>query len=229
MSIADNIKTVRGEIELAAARVGKSGKDIMLVAAAKMNSADRVREAISAGVDAIGENRVQELVEKSAQSAYEGAPLHFIGHLQKNKAKNVVGQCDVIESVDSAELLALINRLAFERGIVQNVMIEVNIGREQAKAGILPEALPDLLGMAAEHTSIKVIGLMGIPPITDNYSKNYVFFDELYKLYVDMRSKKYDNSPMQLLSMGMSDSYKEAIGAGANVVRVGSAIFGRRM
>lgn len=229
MSIADNVKRVREQIALAAARSGRSGSDIRLVAASKMNGADRVQAAIAAGVDAVGENRVQEMLAKEAEGAYAGAPLHFIGHLQKNKAKNVVGLCDLIETIDSPELLTLVNRRAEGLGIVQDILLEVNIGREAAKAGVLPEALPQLLEQAAQCAAVRVLGLMAIPPAMDAHIGNYFFFDEMYKLYVDISGKKYDNISMRLLSMGMSDSYQEAISAGANVVRVGSAIFGDRI
>lgn len=129
-----------------------------------MNDAARVREAVAAGIDACGENRVQEMTEKLAQGAYTGAPLHFIGHLQTNKVRQVVGKVDLIQSVDSPELLAMIEKRAAGQGIVQDILLEVNIGGEAAKSGVAPAALPELLETAAGCAHIRVRGLMAIPP-----------------------------------------------------------------
>ena len=226
--ISENIKRVREQIELAAAKSGRSGGDIKLVAAAKMNGAEKVREAISAGVDAIGENRVQELLEKNSQGAYAGAPLHFIGHLQTNKVKSVVGNCELIESVGSQRLLAEINRHARAAGVLQSVLIEVNIGEEPGKSGVLAVELDELLGYCSEMSNVFVHGLMAIPPILPEKGVNRTFFDMMQKLFIDIQGKKYDNVYMQYLSMGMSDSFSDAIECGANMVRVGSAVFGSR-
>ena len=226
--ICDNIKRVRERIENAAIISGRSGGDITLVAASKMNDATRVREAIAGGIDAVGENRVQELLEKHSQGAYLGAPLHFIGHLQTNKVKSVVGTCELIESVGSTRLLGEIDRHAAAAGILQEVLIEVNIGAEASKSGVMPEELDSLLASCAEKSNIFVRGLMAIPPILPEKEVNRTFFDMMRKLFVDIQGKKYDNVYMQYLSMGMSDSFCEAIECGANMVRVGSAIFGAR-
>jgi len=227
-SIAENIKRVRGAIEVAAAESGRSPGDITLVAAAKTQSAEKVRLAIAAGVDAVGENRVQELTEKHSQDAYSGAPLHFIGHLQSNKAARIVGVCDLIESVDSPALISLIGRKAVSLGLVQNVLIEVNIGRETRKAGALAEETAGILELASQTKGINVLGLMAIPPFCEDSERNCYYFDAMFQLFVDMSKKKYDNVSMQLLSMGMSDSFTSAIRAGSNMVRIGSAIFGER-
>ena len=228
MSIEENVKRIKDEIGEAAIKAGKAPDDILLVAATKMNDAERVRRAISAGIRAAGENRVQELVEKHAQNAYDGAQLHFIGHLQKNKVKNVVGVCDLIQSVDSVELLEQISKRAKVLNLCQRVLIEVNIGRESAKSGVLPEQLDEILSYASGIEAVRVEGLMAIPPVSDEISKTCNYFDDMYKLFVDMRAKKYDNVYMWLLSMGMSHDYIQAIQAGANIVRVGTAIFGQR-
>jgi PLP dependent protein len=227
-TIGDNVKRVREEINEAAAKSGRSPGDITLIAAAKMNSAERVREAIDAGVDAVGENKVQELLEKNETGAYRGTALHFIGHLQSNKVRQIVGLCDMIQSVDTAALLGQISERAIAFGIKQDILIEVNIGREPNKSGVLSEALPNILEQAAICPGICVRGLMAIPPIIGNLSKFTNYFDEMYNLFVDIRAKEYDNICMNFLSMGMSDSFIEAIRAGANMVRVGSAIFGDR-
>ena len=226
--ISDNINRMRERIEKAAISSGRRGSDIILVAAAKMNDAPRVREAVEAGVDAVGENRVQEMLEKHSIGAYAGAPLHFIGHLQTNKVKNVVGKCELIESVGSKRLLDEIEKHAKTAGIRQEVLIEVNIGAEESKSGILPEELDSLLASVAEKRCIIVRGLMAIPPILPKKESNRTFFDMMQKLFVDILGKKYDNVYMQYLSMGMSDSFNEAVECGANMVRVGSAIFGAR-
>lgn len=228
MSIAENIRNIRANIADAAVRSGRNPEDVILVAAAKMNGADSVREAVAGGVDAVGENRVQELLEKNAQGAYRGTKLHFIGTLQKNKVRHLVGLCDLIQSVDSADLCELIGTRARALNLVQEILIEVNIGREPAKSGVLPEQLDPVLETAAQTAGIFVRGLMAIPPISFEPGGNREYFEEMYKLFVDIRAKKYDNVSMQYLSMGMSGDYEDAISAGANMVRVGSLIFGHR-
>ena len=223
MSIAENVAAVRARIEAAA-----QGRRVLLVAASKMNDAGRVREAVAAGVDACGENRVQELVEKNAQGAYTGRPLHFIGHLQKNKIKYLVGVADLIESVDSAELLTLIDRRAEKLDVVQDVLLEVNIGREEAKSGLAPEDVVKTVEFAVPLAHVRVRGLMAIPPAADSPDKTRPYFAAMRELFIDIAEKKYDNTPMDFLSMGMSVDFEAAIAEGSNMVRVGSAIFGAR-
>ena len=228
MSIADNVKQIRDAIGEAAVSSGRSPDDVRLVAAAKTKPADFIRQAVAAGVDAVGENRVQEMMEKHGQNAYDGAPLHFIGHLQSNKINKIVGVCDLIESVSSKSLVESIGKRAQTLGIIQNILIEVNIGREPQKSGVLPEQTDEILALASETKGIKVLGLMAIPPIYDENDSNCYYFDIMFKLFVDMSAKKYDNVSVRLLSMGMSDSFIEAIRAGSNMVRIGSALFGNR-
>jgi len=226
--ITDNIARVRANIAEAAIKSGRSPADVTLVAAAKTQPVEKIRQAIAAGVDAIGENRVQEMGQKHTQGAYRGAPLHFIGHLQSNKTSRVVGVCDLIESVGSPALVSLIGKKSVSLGIVQKVLIEVNIGREAQKSGVLPENTAQILELASHIGGMNVLGLMAVPPIFEKKDKNCRYFDAMYQLFVDMSQKKYDNVSMHFLSMGMSDSYAEAILAGANMVRIGSAIFGER-
>ena len=226
--ISENVKRVLAEVASAAERSGRSADEITLVAASKMNDAHRVREAFDAGVRVFGENRVQELEEKADDGAYEGAQLHFIGHLQRNKVKNVVGRVALIQSVDSEELIRLIGRRATALGLTQDVLLEVNIGREVQKSGVLPEESERYLQLIAETPSIAVRGLMAIPPVSDDMRAARRYFDEMMKLFVDIGAKKYDNIHMEILSMGMSADFEQAILAGANMVRVGSAIFGAR-
>ena len=223
MSIAENIAAIRRRI----AEIAPEG-GITLVAATKMNDAQRVREAIAAGIDACGENKVQEFLEKDALGAYEGAPRHFIGHLQRNKVNKIVGKVDLIQSVDSAELFRLIDRRAQSLGIVQDILIEVSIAGEEQKSGVAPEELPELLSLAGQCPGLRVRGLMCVPPIQEFSGENRPYFAQMKQLFIDIRAKKYDNVSMDFLSMGMTDDYPEAIAEGANMVRIGSAIFGAR-
>ena len=226
--IGKNVEHVKAEIAQAAGAAGRDPAEILLVAATKMNDAAAVRAAIRAGVDICGENRVQEMLEKNAQGAYEGAPLHFIGHLQKNKVRQVVGLCELIHSVDSLSLLQEIAKTAEKRGLVQDVLLEINIGNEESKSGFSPEEIGMALEEAAKMTAIRVRGLMAIPPICEKPEENRPFFLKMQKLFVDNCRKKYDNISMDFLSMGMSGDYAEAVRCGANMVRVGTGIFGPR-
>lgn len=228
MSIAENVAAVKENIAAAALRCGRSPDEIKLVAATKMNDAGRVRQAIAAGVDICGENRVQELQEKYALGAYEGCPLHFIGHLQKNKVKYIVGKVGLIHSVDSVALASEINKRAAALGIVQDILLEVNIGAEPAKSGFALGELSCALDTMADFGSIRVLGLMAIPPICEKSEENRVYFRRMKQLFIDIGQKKYDNVLMQLLSMGMSADYEVAVEEGANLVRVGTGIFGAR-
>ena len=226
--IARNVMNVRAGIARAAQEAGRDPGEIRLVAATKMNSAEAVRAAIRAGVDICGENRVQEMLEKNSQAAYDGVPLHFIGHLQKNKVRQVVGLCELIHSVDSIPLLREISRAAERKGLVQDVLLEINIGAEEPKSGFAPEMLEDTLREASGIPFVCVRGLMAIPPACAFPEDNRPFFLKMNKLFVDNRRKKYDNVRMDFLSMGMSGDYPEAVRCGANLVRVGSGIFGPR-
>ena len=226
-TMADRVRRVRENIAEAALRSGRRPEEICLVAASKTMGAEAVQEAIRAGVDAVGENRCQELTEKLAQGAYAGAPLHFIGHLQQNKLKYLVGKADLIQSVDGEALLRQIDRRAETLGIRQAVLLQVNIGREEQKSGVEPEKLPELCALAGTLPHVRLEGLMAVPPVFAEREK-YPYFEEMYQLFVDMRAKKYNNVCMNILSMGMSGDYPAAIRAGANMVRVGTAIFGAR-
>ena len=228
MSIAENVFNIKAKIAHAAIAAGRDPKEILLCAATKMNDTAAVRQAIAAGVDCCGENRVQELVKKSAENAYTGVPVHFIGRLQTNKVRQVVGQVDLIQSVDRKKLLLAINEEAAKQGIVQNILLQINIGREESKGGFLTEELPALLPEMANFPNIRVCGLMAIPPICQNSTDNEKFFQEMYHLSVDITRKKYDNVSVDILSMGMSDDYESAIRCGSTMIRVGTAIFGAR-
>lgn len=227
MSIAENIARVRANIAAAAKEAGRDVSEITLVGASKMNDADACRAAIAAGIDVLGENREQEMTKKLAEHAYDGAPLHFIGHLQRNKVKNVVGKVAMIESVGSLELLSAIDKQAEKLGIVQDILLEVNIGGEEAKSGFAPGALNEAACYAKTLPHVRVLGLMTIPPVETEPHGNMPLFTRMKALYVDINQNIYDNK-LKYLSMGMSGDYAEAIEAGSNMVRVGTAIFGAR-
>ena len=227
MTITEHIAAVRREMAEAARESGRSERDIFLVGASKMNDAAACQEAIAAGIDALGENRVQEMTAKLAEDAYRGAPLHFIGHLQRNKVKQVVGKAALIQSIGSPELLAEVDRQAEKLGIVQDILLEVNIGGEEAKSGFAPEDLPQAARYAKTLPHVQVLGLRTIPPVEMEAHGNQPFFARMKALYVDINENIYDNK-FKYLSMGMSGDFAEAIEAGSNMVRVGTAIFGAR-
>ena len=228
MSIAENVAKILADIETAAVAAGRDPKEITLCAATKMNDAARVREAIAAGVRCCGENRVQELTAKLADNAYAGADIHFIGHLQTNKVKQVVGKVSLIQSVDSMRLLEAIAKEADKQGIRQDILLEINIGEETSKSGLALSEIYEMLEKVSVTPSIRVRGLMAIPPICENPGDNNKFFAEMCNLAVDITAKKYDNVCMEILSMGMSDDYADAIAHGSTMIRVGTAIFGAR-
>ena len=228
MSIAENIAIIRKQITDAAVAAGRDPAQIKLCAATKMNSIDRIRQAIAAGVDCCGENRVQELNQKLLENAYTGVPVHFIGHLQTNKVKQVVGKVDLIQSVDSVRLLDAINKEAARLGIVQNILLEVNIGNEESKSGFDRSQIHPVCERMSEYPNICMKGLMAIPPICHNSGENRKFFQEMFNLSVDITAKKYDNVWVEILSMGMSDDYRDAIACGSTMIRIGTGIFGRR-
>ena len=227
MSIAENIASIRARIDTAARETGRTGADITLVGASKMNDAAACREAIAAGIDVLGENRVQEMTAKLSENAYDGAPLHFIGHLQRNKVRQVVGKAALIQSVGSEPLLREIEKEAAKQEIVQDILLEVNIGGEEAKSGFVPEEMVAAAALAKTMAHIRVRGVMTIPPADATPEENMVYFRKVQALYVDINEKIYDNT-MEYISMGMSGDFEDAIRAGSNMVRVGTAIFGQR-
>ena len=227
MSIAENIAAIRARIDAAARETGRTGADITLVGASKMNDAAACREAIAAGIDVLGENRVQEMTSKLAENAYDGAPLHFIGHLQRNKVRQVVGKAALIQSVGSESLLREIEKEAAKQELVQDILLEVNIGGEEAKSGFAPEELFAAAQLAKTMPHIRLRGIMTIPPADATREENMVYFRKVQALYVDINGKVYDNK-MEYISMGMSGDFEDAIRAGSNMVRVGTAIFGQR-
>ena len=228
MSIEENVETVLEEIAAAARAAGREPGEVTLCAATKMNDSQAVRRAIAAGVRICGENRVQELTAKLADNAYAGAQVHFIGHLQTNKVKQVVGKVDLIQSVDSEHLLAAISREAQKQSLCQDILLEVNIGEEAAKSGFAAEDILPLVDRIDSFSNIRLRGLMAIPPISRNPGDNLKFFLKMRQIYVDIRAKKNDNVSVDCLSMGMSGDFADAVAAGSTMVRIGTAIFGAR-
>ena len=223
MDIAENIARIRAEIEQAAA-----GRPVQLLAATKTRTAAEVQQAIAAGVDICGENRVQELLEKYEQHAYDGKPLHFIGTLQTNKVKYLIGKVSMIESVSSVKLAKVIDKEAAKAGICQDILLELNIGREESKLGIDPDEIDAVIEQVAQLEHVHVRGLMAIPPKPQPNQEKTLYFDRMSQLFIDISAKKYDNITMDCLSMGMSADYCEAISCGATIVRLGTALFGAR-
>lgn len=229
MSLAENIAAVRDGIAAAERAAGRSPGSVTLVAATKTQTSDTIRAAIAAGVTVCGENRVQELTAHLDDYAYDGAAVHFIGHLQTNKVKYVVGRVDLIESVSSDRLLDAIDTQAAKLGIVQDILLEINIGREESKSGYLPEEAVEAALRAVQRDHVRLKGLMAIPPAAACPGGNRHFFAEMRQLYVDIKSRLGDNEiDIHWLSMGMSADYPDAVAEGATLVRVGTALFGPR-
>jgi len=226
--IRKNVLRIRQELAEAALQAGRRPEEVLLCAASKMNDAQRVRAAVEAGVDCCGENRVQELVQKQPLGAYGEKPVHFIGHLQTNKVGKVVGAVSLIQSVDRRELLACIQKTAALRGLVQDILLEINIGQEMSKSGFSPREAMELAAEMGEFSNVRLRGLMAIPPAAKISGENRRFFAEMRQLAVDIGSKTYDNVSMDHLSMGMSDDFRDAIAEGSTMIRIGTGIFGAR-
>lgn len=227
MTLEENIARVRAVIDGAARESGRTGSQITLVGASKMNDADACRRAIAAGIDALGENRIQEMTKKLAEHAYDGVPLHFIGHLQRNKVRQAVGRAALIQSVGSEALLREIEKEAGRLELVQDILLEVNVGLEEAKSGFAPGETWAAAELAAQLPHIRCLGLMTIPPVAHFPGENCPYFEKVHRLYVDISEKMYDNK-WEYISMGMSGDFADAIRCGSNMVRLGTAIFGAR-
>ena len=213
----------------AARQAGREPSEVTLVAATKVQTSDTIRQAIAAGVTICGENRVQEMTAHLDDDAYAGAALHFIGHLQTNKVRQVVGRVELIESVGSEHLLEAIEAQAAKLELVQDILLEVNIGGEASKSGISPEELSALAAQAVGSPHVRLRGLMAIPPVAAGPDGNRPFFTKMRQLYVDIRSQMDDNkTSFDCLSMGMSGDFEDAVREGATLVRVGTALFGPR-
>lgn len=224
--LEDRLKAVRENIKKAAKRSGRSPEDITLIAVTKTHPAEMINDAIDLGVTDIGENKVQEIMDK--YDAVKPVRWHLIGHLQTNKVKYIIDKVWMIHSVDSVKLMDEIERQAIKHNVTMKILIQINISGEETKFGISPDELDKMLIHAGTLTHVKVCGLMTIAPKIDKNMSNRLHFDNIHRIYLDISQKKYDNVSMDYLSMGMSGDYESAIEAGSNMVRVGSAVFGAR-
>lgn len=227
-SIEDNYKKIKEKVENAAVKAGRNPGDVRLMAVTKTVESVYINRALDLGADLIGENRVQEYLSKKDELHLDGVEKHLIGHLQTNKVKQIVGEVDMIESVDSFHLAKEINRVSLIKGVETNILVEVNVGREDSKSGVYIEQLEELLRQISELEAVKVKGLMTIPPICDSEKEVSDYFSSMYQSFIDIKGKNIDNINMDILSMGMSGDFEAAVANGSNIVRVGSAIFGAR-
>ncbi len=224
----ERLRIVEYNINEVTDKIGKNKDDIYLVAATKTVSVENINRVIRLGVKIIGENKVQEFLKKYDYIEKDHCKMHFIGHLQTNKVKDIIGKVQMIQSLDSYKLGKEISRVSKMKGVVTNVMIEVNIGREENKFGVFEENLTELLKKLGELENLKIRGLMTIPPLNENTYKTRDYFRKMTELFIDIADKKIDNINMDFLSMGMSADYIQAIENGANMIRIGSGLFGSR-
>lgn len=222
------VSGIRENMAAAARSAGRAPEEIQLCAACKTRTVEEVRFSAELPIDLFGENHVQELVEKYDAGAYLGKPGHFIGHLQTNKVNKVVGRAALIQSVDSSRLLDKIDLAAQRLNLVQDILVEINIGQELSKSGLQPEQLWPLLEQAAEKSHIRVRGLMAIPPADADAAATRRYFAAMQELLFAAQNRHYENTAMEILSMGMSGDYAAAIAEGATIVRIGTAIYGQR-
>ncbi len=223
---SENYKEIKENIEAAAIKSGRKYEDITLLAATKTVPYEVINFAIDSGITHIGENRVQEFLSKE-DFVKTTVHKHFIGHLQSNKVKDIVGRVELIQSVHSLKLASVINEQSEKKGIVTDILAEINIGNEESKSGFSADEIYEVAEKLTEFKNIRLCGLMAIPPICEHSAQNIKYFEEMYKLFIDIGAKTKDNN-IRILSMGMSDDYEAAIECGANMVRLGTALFGRR-
>ncbi len=227
--IEENYKNITENIAQAAVRSGRNPDDVRFMAVTKTVESLYINHALSLGIDLIGENRVQEFLGKRDELNLSGVEKHLIGHLQTNKVRQIVGEVDMIDGVDSIKVAKEIGKVSQKKGIITDVLVEVNIGGEESKFGLDPSQLYETVCEMSEIEGIKIQGLMAIPPICTNEEENRNFFSNMYTMFLDIKAKKLDNVSMNILSMGMSDDYVSAILEGSTMVRVGSSLFGRRV
>ena len=226
--IDENFKEISSKIAEAASKIGRGSNDIRFMAVTKTVEPIFINHALSLGIDLIGENRVQEFMGKRDELKLDGVEKHLIGHLQTNKVRQIVGNVDSIDGVDSVKLAKEIGKVSSKLGITSDILIEINIGAEESKFGFSPESVTESVYEMSEIEGIRIKGLMAVPPICDNSVKNRVFFENMHQLFIDIGAKKIHNVSMDILSMGMSGDFEEAILSGSNMVRIGSALFGAR-
>lgn len=221
--ILENIHRIRSNIEEAKVKYGRENDDISVMAVTKTVAPDRVNFAAEQGFSLLGENRVQEFLQKK-DDYVKKSEIQFIGHLQSNKIKYIIDSVSMIQSVDSIALAEEISRQAVKHGKKMDILCEVNIGAEPSKSGFSPDEATEAVYRISELEGVTVRGLMTIPPPENSC----IYFEKMQRLYEDIRQKKICNTDIRLLSMGMSADYTEAIGFGTGMVRLGSALFGRR-
>lgn len=222
----ENYEAILKKIEESAEKSGRKKEDITLLAATKTIDTDTINHAIKSGIDYIGENKVQEFLSK--KDFLEPCHRHFIGHLQTNKVKDIVPYVELIHSVDSLKLAKEISKVSQKYEKTTDILLEINIGNEETKSGFKAEELDENIKEIAKLPGICIRGLMAIPPICRKGEKNTEYFKKMRKLFIDIQSKNIDNSNIDILSMGMSDDYDEAIVCGATMVRIGTSLFGKR-
>ena len=227
VSVEENLKHIKERMAAACARAGRDPKEVTLVAVSKTKPVSMMMEAYGTGIRDFGENKVQELLEKKPQMP-EDTRLHLIGHLQTNKVSHVIDKTVLIHSVDSLHLAEKIEQEAAKRDLISEILLEVNVAREESKFGLFVEDVTKNLEVISKFPHIRVKGLMTIAPNVENAEENRKFFKELYQLYVDIKSKNIDNGTMSMLSMGMTGDFEVAIEEGATLIRVGTGIFGSR-
>ena len=223
-----NVRTIMQQVRETALQAGRDPSEVQVMAVTKTVDPVLVNAAIGAGITLLGENKAQELCAKYDSYHKDGVQIHFIGHLQTNKVRQIVDKVSMVESVDSIKLAREIGRHCAAIGKVMDVLLEVNIGREENKTGIFPELLPALLEEAGKLEHIRVRGLMTIPPVCETEEEVLQYFSQMRQLFIDIKQKKYDNISMEILSMGMSADYLAAVKCGSNIVRIGTAMFGQR-
>jgi len=226
--VVENATELLNAVKQAALDCGRDPQDVTLMAVTKTVAPELVNEAISCGIHLLGENRAQELLEKYDSYEKEGCEIHFIGHLQTNKVKQIIDKVTMIHSVDSLHLAEEINKQAEKHGLIMKILVEVNIGDEESKSGVPADEVEKLLTEIAKLPHISVQGLMCIPPVCEKNEDSAYYFAKMQQLFIDMRGKKLDNINMSILSMGMSNDYQSAIRYGSNIVRIGTALFGAR-
>ena len=226
--VAQNVRKIAQDVREAALQAGRDPSEVQVMAVTKTVDPVLVNAAIGAGITLLGENKAQELCAKYDSYHKDGVQIHFIGHLQTNKIRQIVDKVSMVESVDSIKLAREIDRHCAAIGKVMDVLLEVNIGREENKTGIFPELLPALLEEAGKLEHIRVRGLMTIPPVCETEEEVLQYFSQMRQLFIDIKQKKYDNISMEILSMGMSADYLAAVRCGSNIVRIGTAMFGQR-
>lgn len=227
MSVAENLKTIRERVDAACERAGRRPEEVTLIAVSKTKPLSMLQEAYGAGARDFGENKVQEILEKYPEMP-EDARFHMIGHLQTNKVKQVVGKTVLIHSVDSLHLAEKIEQEAAKRDLTADILLEVNVAREESKYGFMLEEVEDAVMAIKDFPHVHIKGLMTIAPFVDNPEENRGIFKKLFEFAVDIGRKNIDNVTMGVLSMGMTGDYEVAVEEGATMVRVGTGIFGIR-